>query len=246
MTISLKDVLNTKGTNVETINKANKGGTYLCIICHKVQIPTSIKRDWGCVWYKTSDIWDNMIGYDHFSDEEIYDKNESQRKIEMIFKEDIATFFHSVLKSQLEEQELRYDIRSHKVLAYRKFTCGEATFVDYTDSVSVKSIEKARELLVHALLIVEGGHHPILRANRTLLNKCLYSDDNLVKKTAANFSLNVFYRERVGNVIELDKIEFEKLNLTTGHLADAAIDSFPPIKQTMDNWRALAERFEYP
>jgi hypothetical protein len=245
MCVSLRDVLTTKETRVETINTTNKGGTYICIICHKVQIPASLKRSWGCVWHKISDVYNNMIGYDHFSDEEIYEKNDSQRKVEMIFKENIDTFFRSVLKSQSEEQDLRYDITRHKVCAYRKFTCGKAVFIDYTNPVAVKSIEKAREVLVHALLTVES-YHPILRANRALLAKCLYSDDYLVKKTAAHFRLRNFYMERIRNVIELNKIDFEKLNLTPGHLADTALDSFSLSEQTMNNWRALAERFEYP
>ena len=150
MSISLKDVVNSSTTAVQRINTASKGGTYIQIKCHRVQIPSSCKKEWGCVWFKIQDafIATDDFYYEPFSDQLCEDVEVSQdyRTIQMIFREDPYIFLHDFLGCAYEET-LRFDHRiSDSVYSVSRISFNQFEFEEISNDIYGHLIEKKFEI----------------------------------------------------------------------------------------------------
>ncbi|XLQ19589.1 MAG: hypothetical protein ACKUBY_03285 [Candidatus Moraniibacteriota bacterium] len=248
MSMTLKEVLQSPTTEIQRLNDSNRGGTYLQIKCHKVHIPRSCKKEWGCVWFTIQEALEyNHVPYDSFTDQVCgehgaLEVSSDYQIIRMIFRERPFWFLHDILCCVIDDiTAYNHNLYFMRTVPRVSF-CGY-TFDEYDLAHKAEPSEKVRRIFAQVLAedYLSGA---VLRNNRCLIEKCLHSGNPAVASVVKKFDLTEFYYQKIGDTVDFDRLPWDTMQLKATYFASIAFDALPKKQQNVQSFKILTERFQ--
>ncbi len=247
MSLTLKEVIESSTTTIQELNTGKRGGTYLQMKCHKVHVPRLPKKDWNCVWNSIEGIVEYRPAlYDSFTDEECYSYGElhasNHKIIRLIFREKPFVFLRDVLKCTVKNV-VSYDPFIYMMTVCPQVEFGTQTFYDTNAKYKAKPSDEVRRMFAKELAEVLHSRH-ILWDNSRLIEKHLRSAFPAVKNVAEKFNLVDFYYQKIGDIVEFDKLPWENMSIKATDFASIAFADLPKKQQSARSFEVLTERFQ--
>ncbi len=248
MSLTLTEVLESPTTEIQVLNDGKRGGTYIQFKCHQVHIPRLPKKDWKCVWSSIENVMEhNHVLYDSFTDMEWGSDSEfmpspDYKIIRLIFREKPFVFLRDILKCTVENV-LSYNPYIYMMSVSSQIQFENQKFYSPDGARKAKSSDEVRRMFAQELAEVLYSRH-VLWDNNCLIKKHLVSTFPAVRSVAKKFDLIGFYYQKIGDVVEFDKLPWDKMSLKATDFASIAFDELPKKQQNARSFEVLTERFQ--